>query len=145
MLNRNFLIILSRIGVQLFLIHQNVYRIFKCNHNIEKYLLELPNDLRKAFCHFRCMNHHLPIEQGRFWGVLRDDRICDLCDRNNLGDEYHYIFDCTFFKTERKKYLSPKYTVNHNIEKFYELFNSDYVDNLCKLAKFCKIILAVTR
>jgi hypothetical protein len=51
------------------------YRIFKCSHGREKYLLNLPYDLRRALCNFRCLNHRLPIERGRFWGVERDDRV----------------------------------------------------------------------
>ena len=77
------------------------YRIFKCTHGLEKYLLELPDDLKTALCNFRCINHRLPIERGRFWGVERDDRLCDICSMNSLGDEYHYLFECTFFNNER--------------------------------------------
>jgi hypothetical protein len=47
----------------------------------------------------------LPIEQGRFWSVDCDDRICDICNLNNIGDEFHYLFECTFFENERKKLL----------------------------------------
>jgi len=56
------------------------YIIFKCSHGLEKYLLNLPYDLKRALCNFRCLNHRLPIERGRFWGVERDDRVCDICD-----------------------------------------------------------------
>jgi hypothetical protein len=31
------------------------------------------------------------IERDRFWGVERDDRICDICTSNAMGDEYHYL------------------------------------------------------
>jgi hypothetical protein len=60
-------------------------------HKFESYIVKLPFDLRKALCNFRCMNHRLPVEQGRFWGVDRDDRICDLCNSFELGDEFHYL------------------------------------------------------
>lgn len=43
------------------------YRIFKQNHEFEKYLTELPRDLRIAYSKFRCVNHKLPIEKGRFF------------------------------------------------------------------------------
>jgi hypothetical protein len=38
-------------------------------HKFESYIAKLPFDLRKALCNFRCMNHRLPVEQGRFWGA----------------------------------------------------------------------------
>ena len=53
------------------------YRIFKNVPTFENYVTNLPYDPRKAFCNFRCMNHRLPIEQCRFWGVERDDHLCD--------------------------------------------------------------------
>ena len=56
------------------------FRIFKHIHGFEKYLTELPTDLRIALSKFRCVNHKLPIEKGRFVGIVRDDRICNLCN-----------------------------------------------------------------
>ena len=55
------------------------YRIFKTDLVFEQYFHLLPNDLAMAFCHFRCLNHKLPIELGRFWGVGRDDQNCEFC------------------------------------------------------------------
>ena len=72
------------------------YRIFKHELQIEKYLSILPSDLAIDFCHFRTLTHRLSIEQGRFWGVARDDRICELCFLDKLRDEYHYILECTY-------------------------------------------------
>ena len=121
------------------------YRIYKVSHNFENYLTCLPADLRRAYSHFRCMNHKLPIEKGRFWGVSRDDRICDLCNMGNLGDEFHYIFECSFFSTERKKLVPHNFIVNPNSIKFCDLFNTDDYRTLFRLAKFCKIILSVVK
>jgi hypothetical protein len=35
------------------------YRISKCSYKFEEYLVDLPYDLRKAFCNYRCLNHRL--------------------------------------------------------------------------------------
>ena len=83
------------------------YRIFKTTHCFESYINYLPDDLRIALSKSRCVNHKLPIERGRFWGVARDDRICELCNSAKLGDEYHYIFECTYLRTERHNFI-PK-------------------------------------
>ena len=45
------------------------YRIFKTTHCFESYIEYLPDDLRIALSKFRCVNHKLPIERGRFWGL----------------------------------------------------------------------------
>ena len=81
----------------------------KHNHGFEKYLTLLPTDLRISFSKFRCTNHKLPIEKGRFLGIARDDRICNHCNSAKLGDEFHYIFECDYLKTERKKIIPQEY------------------------------------
>lgn len=107
-------------------------------------LLKLPFDLRKALCNFRCMNHNrLPVEQGRFWGVDRDDRICDLCNSSELGDEFHYLLQCSYFSNERCKMLSYDIYTRPNTDKFKDLLCTDDYITLVKLARFCKIILSV--
>ena len=85
----------------------------------------------------------MPIEQGRFWSVDCDDRICDICNLNNIGDEFHYLFECTFFENERKQLLPFDVLKNPDIVKFYDLFNNVNYDVKVKIAEFCKIILSV--
>ncbi|CAC5384686.1 unnamed protein product [Mytilus coruscus] len=120
------------------------YRIFKKEHKFESYLNALPFDLRKALCNFRCVNHKLPIERGRFWNINREDGKCDICDCDSLGDEFHYMFVCPFFRNEHRNLLPYDTYVKPNIEKFCTLFNTDDYQICSKLALFCKIVLAIT-
>ena len=55
---------------------------------------------------FRLINHRLPIESGRWKKIQRDKRICELCDFNDLGDEFHYVMKCKFMAIERQKYIA---------------------------------------
>ena len=73
------------------------YRIFKSDFKLENYLCVLPFRLSSQLCKFRTCNHHLPIEQGRFNHIPRDERLCKLCDESAIGDEFHYIFKCSYF------------------------------------------------
>ena len=41
------------------------YRIYKTELEFEQYFNLLPTDLATAVCHFRSLNHKLPIEYGR--------------------------------------------------------------------------------
>jgi hypothetical protein len=93
MLSRGYAINLNKDGLLMCLIQLSVLTIefLKCSHVLETYLLDLPYDLRRALCNFKCLNHRLPIERGHFGGVERDDRVCDICDTGSLGDEYHYL------------------------------------------------------
>jgi len=55
-----------------------------------------------AFC---CMNHKMPIEKGRFHNIERSLRVCILCNTNQLGDKFNYLFNCTYFNTLRNTYI----------------------------------------
>jgi hypothetical protein len=35
----------------------------------------------------------LPIERGRWQNADRNLRICNLCDKKEIGDEFHYILE----------------------------------------------------
>ena len=118
------------------------YRIFKTELVLEQYFNLLPYDLASALCHFRTLNHKLPVEHGRFWGVERDDRICELCLSNRLGDEYHYLLECSYFVDQQKLYLPKDLLRRPSAVGFGEIMNTKDLPTLFKLSKFCKEILS---
>ena len=90
---------------------------------------------------FRTKNHRLHIERGRWTNTELRDRICDLC-LENIGDEYHYLFECKTFSEERKSFIPVKYTTNHNAIKFDSLLNSSSTQELIRLCKFIKVVFS---
>jgi hypothetical protein len=44
-----------------------------------------------------------------------------------LGDEYHYIFECTEFINERKLYFDFVHINRHNIFKYKEIYNNQSI------------------
>lgn len=70
------------------------YRIFKTMFVCEKYLNTLSRKFRNILVKFRTSNHRLPIEVGRWNNLQRHERICNLCNNNQIGDEYHYLLEC---------------------------------------------------
>ena len=116
------------------------YRIFKSNVFFENYLSKLSYYNLYTLCRYRCGNHRLPIETGRWQNVPRNDRLCHLCGSIELGDEYHYIMSCSALKNERKTLLPNYCTFNPNILKFQQLFNSTNIIILEKLCRFIRII-----
>ena len=62
------------------------YRIFKNHFKLEKYLVDLPKNLRKILTKFRCCNHRLPIERGCQENIPPDMRLCHYC-REDVGDD----------------------------------------------------------
>ena len=123
------------------------YRIYKETLQFENYFNVLPQDLASPLFHFRSLNHRFPIELGRFCGIRRDDRICELCSLNRIGDEYHYMLECSYFHDLRNKYLPGDLFASPNIIKFQKVMsaNDNDRDLLSKVAKYCKILLKTFR
>ena len=58
---------------------------------------------------FRTTDNRLHIERGRRENVEHSQIFCNLCPGNMLGDEFHYLLECTYFTEERNKYLTTFY------------------------------------
>lgn len=116
------------------------YRIFKERFEFENYLKLL--DCKKAirFCRFRTTNHNLPIESGRWGNTDRNDRKCNLCNLNEVGDEFHYLFVCSAFQNERSNFLKQKIRTRPNILKMRDLFQTKNLSDLYKLCNFIHLI-----
>ena len=71
------------------------YRLFKKKeYSMDDYLTKLPCKYRKSLCQLRLSSHVLPIEQGRYRHVNRNERYCLLCNEDKIGDEFHFILEC---------------------------------------------------
>jgi hypothetical protein len=52
---------------------------------------------------FRLGAHDLPVSVGR-WGsrrLPREERVCDRCASTSVGDEFHMVFECSFYAAVR--------------------------------------------
>ena len=118
----------------------SLYRNFKTELVMEKYLLVLPKPLKFALIRFRTSNHRLPIEVGRYHNIERKDRVCTLCSSNDIGDEYHYLVICPYFYANRLQFI-PKYVYEKpSVFKFCEFMSFKKKKGMVKIAQFCKII-----
>ena len=67
------------------------YATFKSILEVEKYLNCINvNKYKVALSRFRCSNHVLNIECGRWKNVERNERLCELCSRINIYDIISY-------------------------------------------------------
>ena len=112
------------------------YRAMNTQKKLKEYLLNLPSQYKFALCKFKCASHKLPIVAGRYAGLAIDERICTLCDTNEIGDEYHYLYQCSYFNVDRSKYLKRYYYINPNMHKTLQLFNVTDKKEILNLAKF---------
>jgi hypothetical protein len=116
------------------------YRIFKDALEFESYFNILKDKDLTALCRFRTTNHKLPIECGRWCNIPREDRICTLCSKNEIGDEFHYLFSCDNFNNQRKLYIQERFRNRPNTLKFKEIMTSKNKYDLQKLCRFVAII-----
>jgi hypothetical protein len=111
------------------------YRIFKNEFGFERYLTQLYGKKRILLTKFRCGNSKLPVITGRYAGIIRNERLCTMCN-NSIGDEYHYILECPAMRTKRALFLKPYYCKNHNTQKLHQLFNTSSKIQLGALSTF---------
>ena len=116
------------------------YRFFKETLEFENYLDILNDNDRKNYTKYRICNHRLPIETGRWTNIVRNQRFCNLCNANKLGDEYHYILECPALENERKAHINSFYFQRPNTLKYKQLFQTKDVKTLRKLCNFIRII-----
>lgn len=117
------------------------YRIIKVTPKYEHYLSQLLPSCRIIMSKFRTSNHKLPIETGRWVNQAQSERKCLLCDKNEIGDEFHYLFNCTYFKNVRECLIEKYFYDRPNVLKLQKLFNINDERKLVKLCKFLKIIM----
>ena len=117
------------------------YKIFKENVTMENYLTRFAYNERITMARFRCGNVLIPSNKGRF-GLNDNEKICNLCTKGLLGDEFHYLFICDHFSVERSTLLKKYYYKRPNSRKMSELFNH----RNCKLASnLCKLMSLILR
>lgn len=119
--------------------NNSIYKIFKMNFERSRYLFLLPSFLCKTFIRFRTRNHKLPVEVGRWHGISHSDRKCNRCNKD-VGDEFHYLLVCDYFKSERQKYIKPYFYKRPNILKFQQLMNTTVLKDLRNLSYFIDTI-----
>ena len=107
----------------------------------EDFLQILPPNLAYTLVHFRTLNHGLPIQKGRIQNIPFEERISTKCNSEDIGDEFHYIFQCSFFRESSQKFLPELYCRNANAFKFNTLFCSKKKRLLINLANFVKVVM----
>ncbi len=117
------------------------YRIFKEKLEFEDYLKVLDQKHAIDLCRFRTTNHNLPIESGRWRNIDRNDRKCNLCNSNEIGDEFHYLFVCSAFREDRQLFLKTYFRTRPNILKMRDLMQIKNISELNKLTKFIRNII----
>ena len=64
-----------------------------------------------------------------------------MLNKNLLGDEYHFLLECDFFKTQRKLFIPKYYWKNCNTLKFSSLLSTQNMKLLKKVSDFVAVVL----
>ena len=123
------------------------YKIYKHIYCLEEYLVKLNKANRILLTKLRASNNKLPITVGRYNNIRREDRVCEKCNDNVIGDEYHVLLVC---KNEeiarlRNKYIPRYYRDRPSQFKYTSLMQTSNVNELKKLALFVKTVLILFR
>lgn len=92
------------------------------------------------FCRFRWGSHKLPIESGKCLSIDRSERLCTLCIKLELGDEFYYLFNCTYFLHERCRFLPKRFTDCRNTFSYCALMICKDKFTMIGFAKFIKLV-----
>ena len=95
----------------------SLYSEVKNEVRFESYLDLIKNvKTRVAVTKMRISCHLLPIESGRYKKIPRVERLCPLCNRSEIGDEFHYLLKCTHSSLShiRGIFLESLYSINSN-------------------------------
>ena len=75
---------------------------------MDPYNTKLPSTCALTLFKFRVTDNYLPVNRLRYNNIQRHERKCVKCDLNEVGDEFHYLFNCPFLSDERKECI-PKF------------------------------------
>ena len=129
----------------------DTYVNFKEVFELENYLITL-HDMeaaKNAICKLRCNNSRIPKVVGRYMGIPREQRICQLCAYNELkiGDEYHVLLECSHpdIVRCRENYIDRRYYVLPNMYKCLELLSCKNKNTTRRLGLFLNKVLKYFR
>ena len=110
------------------------------NRKLEPYLYKLSTSNRIYLSKFRCTSNYMPISKVY---KLTDtyDTKCKICDKNEIGAEFHLLSICPVFQKDRNRLLKRYYGTFPSMYKFIELMSTTNTKDLRKLAEFAKIII----
>lgn len=109
---------------------------------VQDYMRILDYKFVVPLARFRCRSNNLPINQ---WlrNPLRAEEfpICELCQRLEIADEFHYVFNCDFFRQKRLEMIQTRFRMRPNILRLRQLFSCKNVSVLKSLSNFASVVM----
>ena len=94
---------------------------------------------RQVLIYLRTRNHQLMVETGKCVkprSLPYAKRVCILCQRNDLEDEYHLVIICPVYIELREQFINKYYCVRPYMDKIIQLVTTNNKCILRKLAMY---------
>ena len=99
------------------------YKLFKRHVETEKYVTaNLSKYERSLIAKFRSGTLQLAIKTGRFRNIEINNRLCILCNQNQVENEIHFLCFYPFYHDLRQKLYSDLKIDPESLENNYDLF-----------------------
>ena len=121
-----------------------LYKELKDNHEMEPYLQRNINRaLRITLTKLRLSSHKLLVERGRWLKpkIEYSNRLCTLCSKIDIQDEYHVLMVCPHYTILRKKYIKAYYYERPSMYKFIQLMKSDNKRDQFRLMVYANLLI----
>ena len=120
------------------------YRIYKQGFNTRNYINTLRNSQERLSLAKICTSSHdLLIEKGRHYKpkIPREERICNLCNSNEIEDEIHFLFHYSRYEILRKSFLARQCQLfnksfDNDITLCHALFTTDNKNSMHCTVKY---------
>ena len=73
----------------------------------------------------------------------REKRLCSLCNKEEVGDEYHYVMVGPLFQAARDEFFPKYFRKKPSVFKFLQMVDSNNATTLKGLARFLNILFSI--
>jgi len=103
----------------------SLYRSIKTAYGHEHYLNILNvRKYRHAYAQLRSVFYELEIEKGRYNNTPIADRLCKICNLDQVENELHFILICPMFDDLRRRYIVIDSISTPTVDNFYVLMSN---------------------
>ena len=108
------------------------YIRFKTEFSTENHIKYRSKYARSLMSQLRCGVLPLEIETGRYRGIKAEERICRLCELNQVEDEFHFLCNCTLYKELRKTLYDKAEQDNAEFAQLSDMSKFIFLMQKCK-------------
>ncbi len=120
------------------------YSVFKSHTEVASHICcNMPKFERSLVSQLRLGILPLRIETGRYSNLEENQRICLVCDMNEIENEHHFLFECNLYSAERSVFetkLNCTFSGMSIVNKFKTVFEHPFL-----LGKYVKIAFSKRR